>query len=93
MSAVLRWLLVGAALCGAAIAASLDQERDASLAMEILEWDLEAEDDGCDNVQKALWTFLTDAGDDSAQQRVRFFVQHYNVVVFNHTAFDNEQDY
>jgi hypothetical protein len=82
MSAVLRWLLVGAALCGAAIGASLDEERRASLDMEILEWDLESDDNGCDNLQTALWTFLTDASDASAQQRVSLFtcnnfIQYY----------------
>lgn len=77
MSAVLRWLLVGAALCGAAIGASLDEERRASQEMEILEWDLEAEDNGCDNLQTALWTFLTDAGDASAQERVSFILCNF----------------
>lgn len=81
MSAVLRWLLVGAALCGAAIGASLlslDDERKASQKMEILEWDLESEDVGCDNLQTALWTFLTDAGAD-AKDRVSVFI--YDVIL------------
>jgi len=85
MSAVLRCLLVGAVVCGAVRGAphlSLDDERRASLELEMLEWDLEAEDDGCDNLQTALWTFLTRTGEQVAQERVSNPIYFFKAALF-----------
>ncbi|XP_059479244.1 angiotensin-converting enzyme-like [Neocloeon triangulifer] len=75
-------LVVGAVVfisAGAAFGASLfslDDERKAAQKLELLDWDLEAEEDGCDNVQTTLWSFLTKPDDDAiAKERVEAMVR------------------